>query len=48
MVALLLWFYIAGGHVIGGEVNVQLLEAAYDNLPVKEGSGSEPPVWLVG
>ena len=44
---LLLWFYISSAAIlIGAEVNVQLLKAAHDSLPVKEvqkvGAGSEP------
>jgi Virulence factor BrkB len=51
--ALLLWFYISSAAIlIGAEVNVQLLKAAHDSLPVKEvpkaEAGSEPPVRLVG
>jgi uncharacterized BrkB/YihY/UPF0761 family membrane protein len=37
MVVFGLWFYLSGAAVlIGAEVNTELLEAAYEKLPVKE------------
>jgi membrane protein len=51
--ALLLWFYVSSAAIlIGAEVNVELLRAAHDQLPVKEApktkSETETPGRLVG
>jgi uncharacterized BrkB/YihY/UPF0761 family membrane protein len=48
---LLLWFYLSSAAIlIGAEVNAELLEAAYEKLPVKEipKSSSEHPITLAG
>jgi hypothetical protein len=36
MVVFGLWFYLSGAVLIGAAVNAELLEAAYEKLPVKE------------
>jgi membrane protein len=51
--ALLLWFYVSSAAIlIGAEMNAELLEAAHDQLPVKEvptpRDAAEPPIQLPG
>jgi membrane protein len=51
--ALLLWFYVSSAAIlIGAEMNAELLEAAHDQLPVKEvptsKDAAEPPIHLPG
>jgi membrane protein len=51
--ALLLWFYLSSAAIlIGAQVNVELLKAAHDNLPVKEvpeaRTENKAPVRLAG
>jgi uncharacterized BrkB/YihY/UPF0761 family membrane protein len=51
MVVFGLWFYLSGAAVlIGAEVNAELLEAAYQKLPVKEAPkrASEHSITLAG
>jgi uncharacterized BrkB/YihY/UPF0761 family membrane protein len=51
MVVFGLWFYLSGAAVlIGAEVNAELLEAAYEKLPVNEvpKRASEHPITLAG
>ena len=51
MVVFGLWFYLSGAAVlIGAEMNAELLEAAYQKLPVKEvpKRASEHPITLAG
>jgi uncharacterized BrkB/YihY/UPF0761 family membrane protein len=52
MVVFGLWFYLSARRavLIGAEVNAELLEAAYEKLPVKKvpKRASEHPITLAG